>query len=79
MKKFQIETFSEKCAGCLRCQLACSELYTQAFNPSAARIRVEVFGGDYAIHFTEDCNQCGICVEHCFYQALEKKPLEARP
>jgi len=79
MTKYQLATFPEKCAGCLRCQLACSEVYTRAFNPSAARIRVEVSEADGTIAFSEDCNQCGICVDHCFYQALEKKTLEAEP
>jgi Fe-S-cluster-containing dehydrogenase component len=79
MTKYQLSIFPEKCAGCLRCQLACSEVYTRAFNPSAARIRVEVSEADYTIAFSEDCNRCGICADHCFYQALEKKPLEAEP
>jgi ferredoxin len=79
MTKYLLSTFPEKCAGCLRCQLACSEVYTQAFNPSAARIRVEVSGADCTIVFSEDCTRCGICVDQCLYQALEKKLLEAEP
>jgi predicted molibdopterin-dependent oxidoreductase YjgC len=79
MTKYQLSTFPEKCAGCLRCQLACSEVYTRAFNPSAARIRVEISGADCTMAFSEECNQCGICADHCFYEALVKKPLEAEP
>ena len=76
MTQYRLMIFPEKCAGCLRCQLACSEVYTRAFNPAAARIRVEVSGADCAITFNDDCNRCGICADNCFYQALEKKPLE---
>lgn len=79
MIQYQLFTFPEKCAGCLRCQLACSEVYTRAFNPAAARIRVEVAGADCSIDFREECNCCGICADHCFYEALVKKSLEVAP
>lgn len=78
VEKFQIETMPEKCTGCLRCQLACSEQYTKTFNPSAARIQVVLLGADCFISFKDDCNACGICVEHCFYDALIKKQVEKR-
>ena len=74
--KFQITANPQNCTGCLRCQLACSEQHTKAFNPSAARIQVNVSGVDCIIHFTNECNECAICVDNCFYDALQKKPKE---
>ena len=76
MSKFSIEVAPEKCTGCLRCQLVCSEKYTKAFNPSAARIQVVMHGADCDISFTSECTGCGICVQHCFYDALVKKRME---
>jgi ferredoxin len=75
--KFEIEINVKKCAGCLRCQLACSELFTRKFNPSAAHILVIVSGVDCSIEFTDECNDCGVCADHCFYGALNKNPREA--
>lgn len=76
MGKYDIQVATERCTGCLRCQLACSELYTKAFNPSRARIRVVVSGVDCSIHFTAECNECGVCVDQCFFNALEKSKKE---
>ena len=76
MKKFEIKVVPERCTGCLRCGLICSEHYTGAFNPSRARIQVEVRGVECMIKFTDECNSCGICVEQCLYQALQKSPRE---
>ncbi len=72
MEKVVIKVTAENCTGCLRCQLACSEVYGKVFNPATSRIRVERFEFDSSIEFTEECNQCGICVEHCFYDVLQK-------
>ena len=77
MGKYDIQVATESCTGCLRCQLACSDLYTKAFNPSTARIRVIVLGADCSIHFTEECNECGVCADHCFHGALHKMKREA--
>ena len=76
MEKYDIQVIAERCTGCLRCQLACSDVYTKAFNPSQARIRVVVSGADCSIHFTEECNECGVCVDQCFFNALEKAKKE---
>ncbi len=72
MGKYEIQITPERCTGCLRCQLACSDLYTKAFNPSRARIRVATSGADSSIRFEEDCNGCGVCVDHCLFEALRK-------
>lgn len=72
-----METFSEKCTGCLRCRLGCSEFYTKAFNPFQARIQIASSETGCHISFTEDCQGCGICVDQCFYGAIEKTRKEA--
>jgi len=77
MKKYQIEVNPALCSGCLRCQLACSDLYQKIFNPSAARIQVFLAGADCTIGFTGDCQGCGTCADHCFYGALQKQEREA--
>lgn len=76
MAKYELHATAEKCTGCLRCQLACSDTYTLAFNPSAARLRVEMSGADCQIRFTEECVECGICADQCFYGALTKTERE---
>ncbi len=76
MSKFKIEAAPERCTGCLRCQLVCSEIYTKRFNPPMARIKVDISGVNCSISFTKGCNGCGICVDHCLYDALKKIPRE---
>jgi Fe-S-cluster-containing dehydrogenase component len=70
--KYRIETFDEKCTGCLRCALACSDLYSGSFNPALSRIRIAISIDDWAIELAEDCNECAACVDHCFYGALQR-------
>jgi len=66
-----IVVHEEKCSGCQTCQLWCSYTFTNAFNPLMAYIRQEfVPGQGFKITFTEDCNQCAICADHCVYGAL---------
>ena len=67
-----IKAFPEKCAGCLSCALACSLMFTGAFNPFKSRIRIN-YPGDIqrGIVFTRECNDCGMCVEYCNFDALE--------
>ena len=72
MAKFDIHVNSDNCTGCLRCQLSCSDLYFKIFQPSLARIRVEVTGLEATISFNEDCTSCGTCADQCFYGALTK-------
>ncbi len=72
--KYRILTEEENCTGCLRCQLACSDLYTKRFNPSAARIRILFSGVECSIRFTEECVECGVCAEHCLHGALDRIP-----
>lgn len=79
MAKYRIEILEERCTGCLRCALACSDLYSGSFNPAASRIRIAVSADDWAIELGEACNECAACVDHCFYGALrrERKGVEA--
>ena len=77
MEKYEIQISTERCTGCLRCELACSDLYWKSFNPSLARIQVLISDDDYSIVLTEDCNGCGICADHCFYDAVQKSRREA--
>ena len=75
-KGFPIKIDSEKCAGCLICELRCSLRVEKAFNPAKARIRIRRLVGtdtEYAISFTEACDNCGICVRHCPYGALSQE------
>ena len=77
MAQYNITAIEASCTGCLRCQLACSFLYTGRFNPSAAYIRVRFQGTACFIDFTDDCKHCGVCADNCFYDALQKVKKEA--
>ena len=72
MARYRIETAPDKCSGCLRCELACSDLRTKQFILSEARIRVVMSGSNCTVSFTEECTQCGICADQCWYGALTK-------
>ncbi len=76
MQKYEIHISTERCTGCLRCELACSDLYWKSFNPSLARIQVLIADGDCSIVLREDCNGCGLCADHCFYDAVRKSRKE---
>lgn len=60
---------AERCTGCLNCQLICSFIYTDAFNPSRARI---IISGDdeKKIWFTEECTGCQVCTNYCVYGTI---------
>jgi len=80
MAKYRIDVATENCSGCSRCELACSYTYTKAFNPSRARIQVKMSGADCSVRFSEECIECGICVDQCLYGALSKtKKQEDQP
>jgi ferredoxin len=69
----KMKAFSEKCTGCLMCQLACSFVKTQAFSPANSFITVERVDKSetYDVGFTEDCDACGVCAQYCYYDAIE--------
>lgn len=76
MTRYRIDVAPDRCSGCLRCELGCSDAHTKAFNPSAALIQVTMTGADCEIRFTEDCIACGICADQCLYGALSKTKQE---
>ena len=66
---------SDRCHGCLTCQLRCSLRVTGNFNLSKARIRVTRLeeGYTYRHDFTDECDGCRgnyQCVRWCPYGAL---------
>lgn len=79
MPRHRIKTVPGNCTGCLRCALACSELHTGAFNPSAARIRIVMNDAECAITFSETCTSCGVCADSCLYGALLEVSPEDTP
>ena len=69
----KIKTNPEVCSGCLMCQLACSFAFTKRYNPTQSRILIEEIDATklFRISFTDECNDCGLCVRYCFYGSLE--------
>ncbi|MHA1299895.1 MAG: hypothetical protein ACTSO9_10705 [Candidatus Helarchaeota archaeon] len=65
-----IEVHEENCTGCLICQLICSFIHKKIFNPSESCILIQKTEEGNKISFTSDCNNCGVCVNHCLYKAL---------
>lgn len=65
-----------KCFGCLNCELHCSLRFEKAFNPARSAIQVRRLVGadtEYAISVTQKCDNCGICVRFCPYDALAQE------
>lgn len=77
MEKCAIQVIPQNCTGCLQCQLACSELYTRRFTLHEARLQVVFTNTGCTIRFSDDCTCCGVCADHCLYEALVKTPREA--
>ena len=68
-----ITTDDTKCTGCMICMLRCSFRFEKAFNPAKAAIQIRRLvkaDTEYHISFTDICDNCGICVRHCPYDAL---------
>ena len=66
---------SDRCHGCLTCQLRCSLRATGKFNPSEAKIKITQLEGGYKFRhtFTDECDGCGgdyLCVHWCPYGTL---------
>jgi NAD-dependent dihydropyrimidine dehydrogenase PreA subunit len=69
MRKTNVKTNPAVCCECYSCQLACSLVYTGAFNPLKARIVIR--SGEIA--FTDECVEtCSLCAKHCAYGALTR-------
>ncbi len=70
---------TDRCTGCLICELRCSLRFEKAFNPSKARITIRRLVGadtEYAVSFEDGCDNCGICARHCPYEALVQEGRE---
>jgi len=59
------------CTNCRTCQLRCSFLHFQEFNPSKAYILIDSTGLFPKISFHKDCKKCGICIDYCLYDVFE--------
>lgn len=69
-----IKANEDNCSGCRTCQLWCSFTFTRSFNPLKSYIQQEfVPRQGFKINFTEDCNECGVCADHCVYGALTRE------
>lgn len=67
-RKLWVKVNPDLCTQCHSCQLVCSFIYTGAFNPEKANIRL--FPGD-GISYTEDCcGGCSLCISFCPYGAI---------
>ena len=75
-RKGEISIAVEYCSGCLRCALACSFLTSgqRVFNLSQSRIQVTPRAeiGQFEVKLTEDCTDCGICVDYCEFGVLSQ-------
>ena len=73
---YLVHADASKCAGCMTCVLHCSFKLDGMFNLSAARIRIRRLVGqasEFDITFTDECDNCGICVRYCPYGALTRE------
>lgn len=61
---------SEFCTGCQRCVIACSYTHTKTFTPSKSRIWITRMRRK--VDYITICNQCGICINSCPFNALKR-------
>ena len=71
MANLKIISNPDNCTGCRVCQLICSFVYYQEFNPSKSNIIIlDEYELTPIIKFSEECNNCGQCAKNCLYGAL---------
>ncbi|MFC1914517.1 4Fe-4S dicluster domain-containing protein [Chloroflexota bacterium] len=72
MEARDIVVHPDSCVRCYRCQLECSFLRTRMFNPEEAFIKIDWnwVNDKPSISFTDDCDNCGVCVRACIYECL---------
>ena len=64
---------TEKCVGCLECQMRCSVVHHRVFNPQLANIRVTPArngSSHYTVAYLDSCLKCGSCVRACSFGTL---------
>jgi Fe-S-cluster-containing hydrogenase component 2 len=67
-----IKVVENRCVGCLTCALWCSYVKQKEINPYKAYIIIERRGDNhFKITFTEECDNCSVCVNSCYYGAIE--------
>jgi Fe-S-cluster-containing dehydrogenase component len=79
-----IEVRVDRCTGCKLCELACSAIKTNAFNPASSRIKVVLVDiPEIPVPMlTEGCDYCSgspACVPVCLPEAIVWKDMESRP
>ena len=76
----KIQTIPEMCSGCRMCQLACTMAWTRSYNPAQSRILIDDVDATKPVNitFTDECDDCGICVRYCFYGALKMREAEGK-
>lgn len=71
MKLKIVRFFPEKCQGCMDCEKACSKVHFKVESGGdRSAIRVAQKGDTYEATV---CNQCGLCIDLCPVQAIERK------
>lgn len=65
---------SDRCSGCLICELVCSYFTEGVFNPSKAKLRIARYeeGSRFMIGFLPNCTSCGFCADYCPWDAIVK-------
>ena len=74
-----IRVATEKCTGCRTCQVRCSIMNLEEFNPLKSYITLIRDHGTRttSLLFSDDCKNCGLCVAVCNYGALNRAMTEA--
>lgn len=72
------EDCTEKCTGCLVCEMICSLYHHKQCNPSLSGIKIFtkesewIRGLSSKIFEYKACNQCGFCIQLCPVDAIER-------